>query len=108
MIETDDKIGTATFAAGCRALALDAMHRRSRSEPIDALAEPKSASARLISCVHFVAGDAGKPFIVWDRPLQHGAVHFSDPLPPEVGAMIASPLRAGVKSRPSQSRGHAC
>ncbi len=80
MIVTDDMIGTATFAAGCRTLALDRVHRRYRSEPIDALAEPKSASVRFTSCVHFAFKAKLKAVHSQDRPLRCGttavATHF--------------------------------
>ena len=89
MIVTDDMIGTATFAAGCRTLALDRVHRRYRSEPIDALGEPKSASARYISCVQFESSAKLKAVHCADRPLQCGAI-ITDALPPEVGFTIVS------------------
>lgn len=80
MIETDDMIASAIFAAGYRAVTPDGVQRRYRSAPIDALAEPKSTSVRLISCVHFESGVTGKPFIAKDRPSQRGmiivATHF--------------------------------
>lgn len=81
MIGTDDMIASAIVAAGYRALTPDGVQRRFPSVPIDATAEPKSASVRLISCVHFrVRSLPESRSKQRDRPLQRGtiiaATHF--------------------------------
>lgn len=98
MIETDDMVGAAAFAAGCQTLALDGVHRRYRSKPIDAPAEPKSASVRLISCVHFESKATGKPFIVSRSAVAARHDHCSDSLPPEVRARIVTSIRLNAEN----------
>jgi len=98
MIVTDDMIGTATFAAGCRTLALDGVHRRYRSEPIDALAEPKSASVRFIGCVHFAFKAKLKAVHNEDRPLRCGTIAAATHFRRKLASLSVTSMRAECKN----------
>lgn len=78
-------------AGGYRALALNGVHRRYQSEPLDDLAEPKSASVRLISCVHSSPELAEKPFMVRGSADEAQRAHQSGSLLPEVGGTMIGP-----------------
>ena len=101
MVEMDETIASAVETAGYRVLTPDGVQRRYRSAPIDALAEPKSASVRLTSCVRFECPEqTGKPFInIGGSAVAVRHDRCSDPLLPEVGAIVASPLRAGSEKK---------